>query len=63
MKKYLFSYHFATKTSNGFGNVDVTTDDLSIENIRVMEKEIQSRYPDCTGVVILNIVPLEVDNA
>lgn len=63
MKKYLFSYHFATKTSNGFGNVDIETNDLSMENIRKIEKDLVKRYPGCTGVIILNIVPLEVDNA
>lgn len=58
-RNFMVSYHFVKgKTHQGFGNVDVTMPDVSMESIREVEKLIREQN-GWTGVAILNVIELE----
>lgn len=59
--KLMVSYHYTRKTfDQGFGNcpVDVNVQELTMEVIREIEKDISDMY-GYTGIVILNVVRLD----
>jgi hypothetical protein len=57
--KVLIVYSHATNNNSGFGNVDADTDcyPLTIEMIRISEKNISEKF-DLKNVVIINTILL-----
>lgn len=63
VRKFMVSYHYSKGlVTQGFGNVEVTMPDLSMKSIREIEQLIREKN-EFTGLVILNVVELEVSDA
>ena len=59
-RNFMISYHFSNgNTHHGFGNIEVTMPDVSMSSIRDIEKLIKVQN-GWDGVVVLNVVELEV---
>lgn len=62
-RKFMVSYHFVKDQSQqGFGNIEVTMPDISMESIRELEQLIREQN-GWDGLVILNVIELEVSDA
>lgn len=58
-RNFMVSYHFVKDQSiHGFGNVEVTMPNLSMESIREVEQLIRENN-GWTGMAILNVIELE----
>lgn len=60
MRRYLISYQYTDTVGFGFGNIEAQLPHVSMESIRDAESRLKKNNPTWTGVVILNVIALEV---